>query len=292
MELTPLRSFVAVAREGHVTRAARSLGLTQPAVSGQLSRLEAELGTALFHRTSSGMELTEAGRVFLTHVERVLVDLDDGVAAVEELQGVQRGTLALGGGATATNYLLPPLLREFHERFPGIRLYVREAGSRTVIEAVSAGELDLGVITVPDEPLPGRLTLRPWVDDELVLIVPPGHPLSGRRRFRWGELDEQPLVLFEAGSAVRRRIDGALESAGVNATIVMELRSLESIQQMVAQGIGAAFVSRFALDDPEQGLVPRDGVARLRRQLAVVTRGDRRPSPAARAFAELLGPTD
>ncbi len=288
MELTPLRSFVAVAREGHMTRAARSLGLTQPAVSGQVARLEEELGTALFHRTPKGMELTAAGAAFLDHVERALVDLDDGVSAVAALQGVQLGTLSLGGGATATTYLLPPLLRTFHERFPGVRLYVREAGSRAVIEAVQAGELDLGVITVPEEPLPARLVVKPWVDDELVLIVPPGHDLRGKERFRWSDLAGQQLVLFEAGSAVRRRIDGALERAGVVPQIVMELRSLESIQQMVAQGIGAAFVSRFALHEPSDGLVPTQGAGQLRRQLGVVRRADRRPSPATRAFLELM----
>jgi len=288
VELTPLRSFVAVAREGHVTRAARSLGLTQPAVSAQLARLEAEVGTALFHRTAKGMALTEAGRVFLAHVERVLVDLDDGLTAVAELQGLQRGNLSLGGGATATTYLLPPVLGRFHERFPGVGLYVREAGSAAVVEAVSAGELDLGIITVPEESLTSRLVLRPWVDDELVLIVPPGHDLVGRSTFRWRDLDGQPLVLFEAGSVVRRRIDQALGDAGVTARIVMELRSLESIQQMVAQGIGAAFVSRYALSDPSHGSVPVEGAERLRRQLGVVTRADRRPSPAARAFVELL----
>lgn len=287
MELTPLKSFVAVAREGHLTRAAQALGLTQPAVSGQLARLEEELGTALFHRTPKGMELTDAGAVFLEHVERALVDVADGVAAVAELQGVQRGTLSVGGGATATTYLMPPLLSAFHERFPGVRLYVREAGSHAVMAAVLAGELDLGVITVSDE-APARLAVQPWVQDELVLIVPPGHALEGREQFQWSELEGAPLVLFEAGSAVRQRIDSALVAAGVTPEIVMELRSIESIQQMVAQGIGAAFVSRFALGAHRTGLVPRTGAARLRRELAVVHRADRRLSPAARAFLSTM----
>jgi DNA-binding transcriptional LysR family regulator len=283
VELSPLKSFVAVARERHLTRAAKALGLTQPAVSGQLARLEEELGTALFHRTPKGMELTDAGSVFLEHVERALVDLSDGVAAVGELQGVQRGTLSVGGGATATTYLMPPLLSAFHERFPGVRLYVRDAGSRAVMDAVLAGELDLGVITVADEP-PARLSVQPWVQDEMVLIVPPGHPLEGRQSFSWAELEGAPLVLFEAGSAVRQRIDTALLAAGVTPHIVMELRSIESIQQMVAQGIGAGFVSRFALGARAVGLVPRTGAARLKRELAVVYRADRRLSPSARAF--------
>ncbi len=285
MELSELRSFVAVAREGQMTRAAATLGLTQPAVSGQLARLEAELGTSLFHRTPKGMELTDAGRVFLEHVERALVDISDGVESLSELQGLARGSLSVGGGATATTYLIPPVLSRFHERYPGVHLYVREAGSRAVMSAVLAGELDLGVVTVSGEP-PPRLTVRPWMQDELVLIVPPGHRLEGRSTFAWSELHEEPLVLFEAGSAVRQRIDAAVADAGVEPHIVMELRSIESIQQMVAQGIGAAFVSRFALREPARALAPKTGVAALRRELAVVHRADRRLSRAARAFLE------
>jgi LysR family cyn operon transcriptional activator len=287
MDVGPLRSFVAVAREAHLTRAAIGLGLTQPAVSGHVARLEEELGTALFHRSAKGMVLTDAGSVFLEHAERALLALSDGVAAVAELQGVQRGALSVGGGATATTYLMPRLLSTFHQRFPDVRLYVREAGSRAVVDAVLSGELDLGVVTVSDEPST-RLTVRPWVADELVLIVPDGHRLAHRSTFHWAELHHQPLVLFEAGSAVRRRIDGAMEAYGVSPHIVMELRSIESIQQMVAQGIGAAFVSRFALGEGGRFLTPHEGGERLRRMLAVVRRADRRPSPAARAFLAMM----
>ena len=285
MDLKALESFVAVAREGQMTRAAGTLGLTQPAVSGQLARLEAELGTSLFHRTAKGMELTDAGQVFLDHVERALVDLSDGVDALSELRGLARGRLAVGGGATATTYLMPPVLSRFHARYPGIRLFVREAGSRAVLAAVHAGQLDLGVVTLSEE-APSRLSVRPWVKDELVLIVPPGHRLEGRASFAWEDLNGEQLVLFEAGSAVRDRIDRALADAGVEPHIVMELRSIESIQQMVAQGIGAAFVSRFALEDVSMGLTPRTGAAALRRELAVVHRADRRLSRAARAFLD------
>jgi DNA-binding transcriptional LysR family regulator len=285
LDLKTLESFAAVAREGQMTRAAAALGLTQPAVSGQLARLEAELGTSLFHRTPKGMELTEAGRVFLEHVERALVDLADGVEALSELQGLTRGRLAIGGGATATTYLMPPVLSRFHAHYPGVHLFVREAGSHAVMSAVLAGELDLGVVTVSEE-APARLTVRPWMEDELVLIVPPGHRLEGRTTFEWRDLQGAQLVLFEAGSAVRQRIDAALADAGVEPHIVMELRSIESIQQMVAQGIGAAFVSRFALRDAGRGLAPRTGGAALRRDLAVVHRADRRLSRAARAFLE------
>ena len=284
MELAPLRSFLAIAREGHMTRAARTLHLTQPAVSAQIARLEEDLGTPLFHRTPKGMALTEAGTLFRRHVKAAFLWLEDGRAAVQGLADLTHGALEIGAGATATTYLLPPLLREFHERHPGVQIHVREQGSHNVVDAVLAGALDLGVVTLPVDPS-ARVSTIPWVDDELRLIVPPGHGLSDQRTYRIRDLDGQPLVLFEAGSAVRRLIDQALKDGNAEVEIVMELRSIESIKQMVAQGIGSAFVSQHALADGE-GL--RSSQSRLRRTLAAVHRSDRAPSAAAQAFLKLM----
>ena len=160
-----------------------------------------------------------------------------------------------------------------------------------MIEAVSGGELDLGVVTRPVGQAVGegelsRLEVEPWLVDELRLIVPPSHPLSGQESFGWEALDGLPLVLFEAGSAVRELLDRHLGRAHIQPEIVMELRSIESIKQMVAQGIGAAFVSRFALSDPDQGLRAADGP--LERQLAVVYRADRTLGAAAQAFLAMM----
>ncbi|TNE86353.1 MAG: LysR family transcriptional regulator [Deltaproteobacteria bacterium] len=288
MELAPLKAFLAIAREGHLTRAARALHLSQPAVSAQLARLEDDLGASLFHRTAKGMALTEAGELFRGYAEQALLFLDDGREALDALRGLEAGQLAVGGGATATTYLLPPLLRRFHEAHPAIRLYVREQGSAAIVDGVLAGDLDLGVVTLPVDTRGGRLHVESWVQDDMRLVVPPGHRLSRRRRFRWVELADEPLVLFEGGTAVRRVIDAALADAGVEAQIVMELRSIESIKQMVAQGIGSAFVSRYALPGPRAGLVPMDGADQLVRELAIIRRADRRPSAASRAFLSLI----
>lgn len=288
MELGPLRSFLEVAREGNMTRAAERLGLTQPAISGQLARLEAELGQMLFDRTPRGMLLTPAGSVFREHAERALRALEDGRTALLSLAGLERGSLSIGGGATATTYLLPPLLGRFHELHPAIRIFVREQGSQSVADAVAAGELDLGVVTEPirQRPGPGRLAVEPWVEDELLLIVPPDHRLRRRKTFRWADLEGDALVLFEAGTAVRALIDRRLAAAGLHTETVMELRSIESIKQMVAQGIGAGFVSRFAVGPRQHTLACREGA--LKRRLALIYPQGRSPAPAARTFLELM----
>lgn len=324
VELTTLRQFIALARTGHMTRAARSLGLTQPALSASLRKLEAETGAPLVHRTGRGLELTEAGRTFLKYAEEAVRRADDGVRAVRELVGLHAGSIRVGGGATVTTYLLPRVVSAVRAAHPGLRFSIREAGSSAVAAAVSSGELDLGIVTLPIKgPDAEELVKSPLVEDELRLIVPgPGAGLAsgnasrarGRASaavggtgaakmkakeaappalarlprtgaFRWKDLEGVPIVAFEAGTAVRELIDRAAASAGVSLDVVMELRSIESIKRMVAMGIGAGFVSKFAVGEGE-GMVCRE--SRLGRMLAVVRRRDRTPSAAVAAFeAEL-----
>lgn len=286
MDLGNLSTFLMLAKMGHMTRAARQLHLTQPAVSAQLKGLEEELGQRLFDRTPKGMVLTEAGELWRMHVEEALATLQAGHRAMDELMGLERGALSVGGGATATTYLLPRLLGKFHAQYPAIQLFVREQGSQIVLESVLNDELELGIVTLPVETRQAPIHVESWIEDELHLIVPEHHALAGAQSFAWKDLDGQSLVLFEAGSAVRELIDGQLERTHIHTEIVMELRSIESIKQMVRQGIGAAFVSRFALGAHERALTPQ--TQPLRRELGIIWRTDRALSAAATAFLEML----
>src|SRR5678815_2579169 len=153
VELTPLKTFLVVADLGHVTRAARALHLTQPAVSAQLAKLEEEVGERLFDRTPKGVVLTHAGALFRQFVEDGLGRIDAGRRALKELAGLESGRLSIGGGATATTYLLPKILSTFHSSHPSVRLFVREQGSRGVLDAVESGELDVGVVTLRETDL-------------------------------------------------------------------------------------------------------------------------------------------
>ncbi|MCC6322218.1 MAG: LysR family transcriptional regulator [Phycisphaerales bacterium] len=290
MELTPLRYFVAIARAGHLTRAASRLGVTQPALSAMLKKLESEAGATLLTRTGRGVELTEAGRIFLRHAEEAVRAAEAGTKAVRELLGLERGSIRIGGGATATSYLLPKVVSAIRRQHPGLRFYVREAGSSAVASAVLSGELDLGIVTLPIKgpggPESDELVKVLLVEDELRLIVPARHALAGTTRaFEWGRLRDETIIAFEAGTAVRELIDRGAGAAGVSLNVVMELRSIESIKQMVAAGIGVGFVSRFALREGE-GMPCRDG--KLTRGLAIVRRRDRAVSAAVAEFERVL----
>ena len=290
MELTTLRYFRAIAKAGHMTRAATTLGVTQPALSAVVKKLEAEVGASLLHRTGKGVSLTDAGRVFLAHAEESIRRAETAVAAVRELVGLQAGSIRVGGGATATAYLLPPAIGLFRKQHPGVRFYVREHGSSSIAAAVISGELDLGIVTLPLKRAESNsLLTTPLADDELRLITPPGHRLADKKTFAWKELEGERVVAFEAGSAVRDLIDRSASDAGASLNVVMELRSIESIKQSVAAGIGVGFVSRFALrggDAQQPGASCKDG--KLLRSLAIAKPNDRALSPAARAFESTL----
>jgi DNA-binding transcriptional LysR family regulator len=290
MELTPLRQFIAICEHGHITRAAEALGVTQPALSAMLKKLESEVDAELLHRTGRGVEPTDAGRAFLDHARAAVRQADTAVAAVRELVGLEHGSIRVGGGATAVGYVLPRVISRVRRELPGLRFLMKEAGSSAVAQGVLAGEHDLGIVTEPVT-IPGSADLLrvATISDELRLIVPPGHALEGRKSFRWKDLDAQPVVAFEAGSAVRGIIDAAASAHAVALDVVMELRSIESIVQMVRAEIGVGFVSRFALEaDPTLGAGLRCADAKLTRELAVVRRRDRIPSHAAAAFERAL----
>lgn len=275
-----------------MTRAAEQLGVTQPALSAMLKKLEGEVGAPLLHRTGRGVELTEAGRAFLAFADEAVLAADAGVKAVREIAGLQRGSIRIGGGATATAYILPAVVSEIRRRHAGLTFYIREAGSSAVVGSVLSGELDLGIVTLPVKgPGTADLLTIPLVDDELRLIVPPRHRFeapAGRKTvptFRWKDLAGEPFVAFEAGTAVRTIVDQAAADAGVTLNVVMELRSIESIKRMVRAGIGVGLVSRFALEAHE-GLTCKDG--RIARKLAIVRRRDRVPGMAAAEFEREL----
>ncbi len=286
MELTALRQFVVIAESGHITRAAQRLGVSQPALSAMLKKLEAEVGAPLLDRTGRGVLLTAAGRVFLEHAQASVRRADEAVTSVRELIGLESGSIRIGGGATAVAHLLPSVVSAVRRAHPALRFYVREAGSRAVADAVLSGELDLGIVTTPiTGPGSDDLMAVAAIQDELMLVVPSDHELADQSSYTWSSICEDPLVLFEHGSAVRNIIDHASRDSGVSLNVVMEVRSTETIERMVEAGIGPGFISRFALGD-KRGLICRDG--RLFRELAVVRRRDRVPSAASAVFEKVL----
>src|SRR5438874_11124436 len=291
MEMHQLTYFESVSRHLHFTRAAEELNVAQPSVSQQIRKLEAELGAPLFHRMKRHVALTEAGKTFLPHARAVLQRVEEARLEVQELSGLRRGTLAVAAPPTVWTYLLLLALAASSRRHPGIALAFREAGSRTLLNLLEAGELDMAVVIQPiRHPALETLSL---LEEELLLAVPRQHPLaSGKRRVRLAQLREEPFVLLREGAYdLRDQTLSACRRAGFEPTVALDGGEMDSMLRFVAAGIGLAILPEMVLSDvdPHNGPVAlRRLEPRLTRSVVLARRRDRYYSAAAREFTTVL----
>jgi DNA-binding transcriptional LysR family regulator len=291
MDLTLLRSLLAVAQHGAITEAAAALGVSQSALSRRIDQLEQELGAPLLERRGRGVVLTAIGEIALQE-GKLLVQRHDRLKAriVEHLQ-LDAGVVRIGGGATAVGFLLPRAIAAFRKQHPHVVFQVKEAGSREIETAVGNEELELGIVTAPTRAR--DLVERTLARDRIVLVASKDHPLASRERIDAQALNGQNLVGFEAGSAVRWLIDAALREAQVEVNVVMELRSVAAILQMVETTGSLGFVSELSVLPEKSRRSPAVVPLAVRgleilRELALISKRGRSLSPAAQAFSETL----
>ncbi|MBK7582769.1 MAG: LysR family transcriptional regulator [Myxococcales bacterium] len=263
-----LKNFLLIVERGTFTAAARAAHLTQPALSVSVRRLEQSFGARLLNRGRHGAELTAAGREVLTRARVALSTIEDARRAVSELEGLAKGEVRIGAGATTATYLLPPLLARYRKKYPGVRIVLREMTRGDAEDQLERGELDLAVLTGPGG--------EPWRDDAFVLVAAPGVRLRG-----------SSFLTFPKGTVTREALDRHFPEA----EIVMELGSIAAIKGHVAEGIGVALLSRAAITrDLSLGrlVVLRHAATPIPRQLVLFHRGVERLPPAAAALRELL----
>lgn len=286
MDLLLLRSLVAVADTGSITEAADRIGLTQPALSRRLQQLEEHLGATLLTRGRKGAQLTEIGRLVESEARILIARYDHLHEQVRAHQGLEGGTVRIGGGATAVSFVLPKAIATFQHSHPAVKFQLKEAGSNEVAEDVLNGRLELGLVTLPVKTR--DLRIWPLLTDRIVLVGPRQHPLARHGRINASALEGLAFVGFEADTAVRQIIDATLREVGVAMNVVMELRSIPAILRMVATTGNLAFVSRLGVDSLE-GVTEIEVLdLKIERELGVVARRGASLSPAAQAFADRL----
>jgi DNA-binding transcriptional LysR family regulator len=294
MTIRQLETFLALAHDGSFTRAARRLHLSQPTLSEHIQELEREIGQPLFARRYREVALTEAGRTLEPYASRVMSTLQAATQAVAELDGLQHGSLVIGASTTPGIYVLPRVIGRFRAAYPGITLSLQIANSRTVEERVRAARLDVGVVGGHLLGV-GERCLSAGIVDELVLIVPPGHPWARRRTVGVDQIRGQALLMREDGSATRHVTERALRQAGVDCRVAMELDHTEAIKEAVIAGLGIAIVSAHAV---RRELATRHLAAlhvkgmELRRHFHVIHGEGRTLSGSAQAFVRLLETVD
>jgi DNA-binding transcriptional LysR family regulator len=256
MELRHLRSFVAVAEELHFGRAAQRLFLVQPALSKQISALERELEVALFDRDRRHVVLTDAGRTLLADARRLLDDADGVIGRARAAGRGAAGELRIGFIAPALYELLPPVLRTFRARHPGVRLALQEMHNQEAVDAVRSRRVQVAVVRLPIEQDP-KLRLATLRTEEVMVAVPREHPLARRPQVTLTDLAGMDLVL------IARALEPELHDyyvtrcadAGFTAQVAHEVDRTHVAMGLVASGLGACFVPSSALRVAHPGVV-------------------------------------
>lgn len=289
LTLHQLRTFRAVAEQLSFSAAAHELSISQPSVSYQVKELEAVLGLPLIDRLGKRVRLTEAGEVLYEYARRTLTLLDEVAVVMEQMRGIERGTLRVGASATVGIYVIPLALGAYKKVHPNLALSL-EIGSREMLqERLKRGVLDLAVLSLPiADP---NLESTPFMDDELVLVVPAGHPLAGRADLTLRDFTGESFLMREPGSGTRLAVEMAARRAGVSLQVGMELGSNGAIKHAVEAGLGVAVLSSHAIELERRGgglvVVDIEGFPILRPWSIVHLR--RRQLPAAVAqFIEFL----
>jgi len=246
MELRHLRYFVAVAELENVSRAALRLHVSQPALSRQVRDLEDELGFPLLRRSAKAVQLTEAGRVFLTESRAVLARAESAVAAAREVATGRRGELHVGYAPVPTVRILPPALRAFQAEVPGVRVKLHDLSPEEMLAGLRQGTLHLTLLVRPTRRMLRGLRFVPLVRDALRLAVPRGHRLSRLRAVPLSELAGVPLVAYSRKEfpEYHDTLEALFASAGVRPRIVEEHDGGVSLVTAVEAGTGLALVSQ------------------------------------------------
>jgi DNA-binding transcriptional LysR family regulator len=291
LNLHLFRLFAAVARHGSFSRAADALHLSQPSVSKGVRDFEAQVGSRLLERGGpGGVTLTEAGGLLMRHATALFAAERAAEEELAALRGLARGTLSVGASTTVATYQLPPILGAFHRRHPDVDLRLTSANTRAIAELLIARELDIALVEGPVEE-PG-IEVRPWREEEMVLIAPPDHRLArGPQHFAVGEIAEEIILVREPGSGTREVALAALESYHLVPRSILEVGSTEAIKQLVAGGLGIAIVSAAAAADQialGKLVVLRAYGFTVRRMLTRLSLPARQPSAPAAAFDALL----
>jgi LysR family transcriptional activator of glutamate synthase operon len=292
MDLRQLRYLVALAEECHFTRAAAREHVAQPALSQQIRKLEDEVGLPLVERTTRQVTITHAGHLLVARARRILAEVESAQVELLGLRGLESGHVTVGTMHTMGPVDVSLALAIFHERHPAIELTVREQSSEELAEMLRDDELDIAFLSVTERVESHGLGLHQLVSEELVVLLPPRHPLARRRTLRMEELEGEEFISYREGARLRELLLAAGRHAGFQPQIKLESNESGRIRQLVSRGMGVAILPRSDAVAPgaDVAVVALTDPA-LSRDITLAWRQGRRPPPAVAEFLALARTT-
>ncbi len=292
MDLRQVEIFYHVAKHLSFSKAADALLLTQPTISGHIKTLEANLDLILFDRLGREVSLTRAGDMLYSYAKRLLATKVSALQALQELQSGLSGELVVGGSSIPGQYLLPRVLGKFRPQYPSITIVLSITDTMETLERIVRGDLELGIVgaVVPH----AQVAFHPFIEDELVLALPAGHPWATRSTVPLEALSGEAFIQRERGSGSRLVVEQTLAKAGLEPSrlnVVAEMATTEAIKQGIKAGLGLSLISGLALEDEIRAgsiaTVRIEGVT-FRRHFSIIRHTGRVLSPLAQTFERFL----
>lgn len=294
MELRQLKYAVKIAEEKNFSRAAEKLHIAQPSLSQQLSKLEKELGVRLFRRNTNSVELTHAGTLFIDKAQKVLDIVEQIHKEMDDISQMRKGKLLVGSLPITGSHILPLVLPVFKAKYPDIEISLIEDTTAHLEMLTATGQADISLLSLPLQE--DSLEYVKIIEEEIWLCVPPHHPLSNRHsqdpdyHVALSELAEEPFVVLKKGQGFRQIVMDLCASAGFVPKIVFESSNIDTVQSLVAAGMGIAFVPKMVARadgalTPAYLPIAGAGTART---LVIAYKKGRYLSKAAKAFMETV----
>jgi|TARA_B110000003_G_C16605640_1_gene517393 DNA-binding transcriptional LysR family regulator len=289
--LQQLRILKAIASKKNFTNAASSLYISQPSLSKQIKILEENLNTVLINRERNNISLTESGRVFLQYSNRILILCEESCRALIDLKKGDRGNLKVGASQTIGTYLMPRILASFAQNYPQIDLKVQVNSTRTIANSIIKRKIDVAIVGGDiSKNLKKKLTIQPFVNDELSLIVSNSHPFATKRIIKKEDLYCLDFITLHSTSTIKKFIDNILIQNKIQTNAlrtILQLNSIEGIKTAVSLGLGAAFVSSSSIEKEmrlKQIRILKIENLNINRQLSVISNPDCSKSKAFQLF--------
>lgn len=289
MEMHQLRYAVAVARSGNFSRAAEQCHVAQPSLSQQIMKLEEELGERLFDRTKREARLTPHGEIFLQRAIRILEEVDAAKREAENAKHLSSGTVTVGVIPTIAPYLLPGVTAAFMKRFPGVEVVIHEETTTRLLKLLHGYEVDFALLSAPFDL--SRLEVRKLLTEELLIALPPGHPLTRKRSLVPRDLGEERLIVMQQEHCLGDQVLGFCTRDDLRPRISFRSAQLETLQSLVHAGMGISLVPSMAAHRNQEWAPVYRSLSRgsegAKPQRTIVTAWPKQ-RPPGRAAAEFL----
>ena len=235
-----------VSLTGNFSKSAEFLYISQPSVSTRIKSLENEIGYKLFNRNGNNVTLTKAGERFLPFAKSAWQNIQDGISSIQQKDCTTEGDLGISTILTASVYILPNLINEFYEKYPRIKLGVKTGHSLNVVDMILSREVPLGISRSVSHPQIETIHL---LDDEMGLVIYPGHHLFSKSTVTVEEIEKEKLVLFNQGSIDWTLISNAFTSIGGKPNVVIEVDNIELAKHMIKRRMGIGILPRLSIEE-------------------------------------------